>query len=75
MVEKAEKEGKLKPGSTIIEATAGNTGIGIALATINKGYKIIFIVPDKFSIEKQKIMKALGAEIINTLKKRGWKVL
>ena len=61
MVEKAEKEGKLKPGSTIIEATAGNTGIGIALAAINKGYKIIFIVPDKFSIEKQKIMKALGA--------------
>ncbi|HFD8692255.1 TPA: PLP-dependent cysteine synthase family protein [Clostridium perfringens] len=71
MVEKAEKEGKLKPGSTIIEATAGNTGIGIALAAINKGYKIIFIVPNKFSIEKQKIMKALGAEIINTPKEEG----
>ncbi|PWX19052.1 PLP-dependent cysteine synthase family protein [Clostridium perfringens] len=71
MVEKAEKEGKLKPGSTIIEATAGNTGIGIALAAINKGYKIMFIVPDKFSIEKQKIMKALGAEIINTPKEEG----
>ena len=71
MVEKAEKEGKLKLGSTIIEATAGNTGIGIALAAINKGYKIIFIVPDKFSIEKQKIMKALGAEIINTPKEEG----
>ncbi|MGV2804585.1 cysteine synthase [Clostridium perfringens] len=71
MVEKAEKEGKLKPGSTIIEATAGNTGIGIALAAINKGYKIIFIVPDKFSIEKQRIMKALGAEIINTPKEEG----
>lgn len=71
MVEKAEKEGKLKPGSTIIEATAGNTGIGIALAAINKGYKIIFIVPDKFSIDKQKIMKALGAEIINTPKEEG----
>lgn len=71
MVEKAEKEGKLKPGSTIIEATAGNTGIGIALAAINKGYKIIFIVTDKFSIEKQKIMKALGAEIINTPKEDG----
>ncbi|MCH1961505.1 cysteine synthase family protein [Clostridium perfringens] len=71
MVEKAEKEGKLKFGSTIIEATAGNTGIGIALAAINKGYKIIFIVPDKFSIEKQKIMKALGAEIINTPKEEG----
>lgn len=71
MIEKAEKEGKLKPGSTIIEATAGNTGIGIALAAINKGYKIIFIVPNKFSIEKQKIMKALGAEIINTPKEEG----
>ena len=71
MVEKAEKEGKLKPGSTIIEATAGNTGICIALAAINKGYKIIFIVPDKFSIEKQKIMKALGAKIINTPKEEG----
>lgn len=71
MVDKAEKEGKLKDGSTIIEATAGNTGIGIALAAINKGYKIIFIVPDKFSIEKQKIMKALGAEIINTPKEEG----
>ncbi|MDM0531580.1 cysteine synthase family protein [Clostridium perfringens] len=71
MVEKAEKEGKLKPGITIIEATAGNTGIGIALAAINKGYKIIFIVPDKFSIEKQKIMKALGSEIINTPKEEG----
>ena len=71
MVEKAEKEGKLKPGSTIIEATAGNTGIGIALAAIYKGYNIIFIVPDKFSIEKQKIMKALGAEIINTPKEEG----
>lgn len=71
MVEKAEKEGKLKSGITIIEATAGNTGIGIALAAINKGYKIIFIVPNKFSIEKQKIMKALGAEIINTPKEEG----
>ncbi|MDZ4993728.1 cysteine synthase [Clostridium perfringens] len=71
MVDKAEKDGKLKEGYTIIEATAGNTGIGIALAAINKGYKIIFIVPDKFSIEKQKIMKALGAEIINTPKEEG----
>lgn len=71
MVAKAEKEGKLKEGDTIIEATAGNTGIGIALAAINKGYKIIFVVPDKFSIEKQKIMKALGATIINTPKEEG----
>ncbi|MFT9498201.1 PLP-dependent cysteine synthase family protein [Anaerosolibacter sp.] len=66
IIEKAEEEGKLKEGYTIIEATAGNTGIGIALAAINRGYKIIFVVPGKFSIEKQMIMKALGAEIINT---------
>ncbi|HHW68664.1 MAG: cysteine synthase [Epulopiscium sp.] len=64
-IEKYEKEGRLKKGSTIIEATAGNTGIGIALAAVNRGYRIIFIVPGKFSVEKQMIMKALGAEIIN----------
>ena len=66
MIEDAERRGILKPGVTIVEATAGNTGIGIAVAALNKGYKIIFVVPDKFSIEKQKVMKALGAEIINT---------
>ena len=71
MIEKAEREGRLKKGYTIIEATAGNTGIGIALAALNKGYKVIFIVPEKFSIEKQKIMMALGGEIINTPKKDG----
>jgi len=71
MIEKAEREGILKPGSTIIEATAGNTGIGVALAALNKGYKIIFVVPEKFSIEKQKLMKSLGAVIINTPKEDG----
>lgn len=71
MIEAAEKEGKLKSGYTIIEATAGNTGIGIAIAAINKGYNIIFVVPEKFSIEKQTLMRALGAEIINTPKKDG----
>lgn len=65
LIEKYEKEGRLKKGSTIIEATAGNTGIGIALAAVNRGYKVIFIVPGKFSVEKQMLMKALGAEIIN----------
>jgi cysteine synthase A len=62
----AEKRGLLKPGSIIVETTAGNAGIGLALAAIGKGYRIIFTVPMKFSIEKQRIMKALGAEIINT---------
>lgn len=71
MIEKAEKEGRLKKGYTIIEATAGNTGIGIALAALNKGYEVIFVVPEKFSIEKQKVMQALGGKIINTPKKDG----
>ena len=71
MIEDAEKRGLLKPGSTIIEATAGNTGLGIALAAINKGYRIVFVVPEKFSIEKQILMKALGAEIINTSREKG----
>lgn len=71
MIEDAENRGQLKPGYTIIEATAGNTGLGIALAAINKGYRIIFIVPEKFSIEKQILMKALGGEIINTPREKG----
>ncbi len=71
MIADAEKKGKLKPGGTIIEATAGNTGLGIAFAALNKGYRIIFIVPTKFSIEKQKLMKALGAEVINTPREEG----
>ncbi|MFJ7827666.1 cysteine synthase A [Psychrobacillus sp. NPDC096623] len=66
LIEDAEKSGKLVPGGTIIEPTAGNTGIGIALAAIGKGYKVIFVVPQKFSVEKQTLMRALGAEIVNT---------
>ena len=71
MIRDAEEKGILKEGSTIVEATAGNTGIGIAFAALNKGYKVIFTVPTKFSEEKQKIMKALGAEIVNTPKEEG----
>lgn len=66
LIKDAEETGKLKPGGTIIEPTAGNTGIGIALAAIGKGYKVIFVVPQKFSVEKQTLMRALGAKIINT---------
>lgn len=66
MIADAEKRGVLKPGGTIVEATAGNTGLGIAFAALNKGYRIIFVVPTKFSEEKQTLMRALGAEIINT---------
>ena len=71
MINKAEAEGKLKPGTTIVEATAGNTGLGVALAALNKGYRVIFTVPEKFSQEKQMLMKALGAEIIITSREEG----
>src|SRR3984893_12661382 len=64
MVEVAEQEGKLKPGGTIIEGTSGNTGMGLALAAVVKGYKCIFTTTDKQSKEKMDILKALGAEVI-----------
>ena len=66
MIRRAEETGELKEGSTIIEATAGNTGIGLALIGVNKGYRVIFCVPQKFSKEKVMIMQALGAEVIRT---------
>ncbi len=71
MVADAEARGLLSEGSAIVEATAGNTGIGIALAALGKGYRVIFVVPDKFSEEKQAIMRALGAEIVNTPREKG----
>jgi len=64
MIEVAEQEGKLKPGGTIIECTSGNTGMGLALAAIVKGYKCIFTTTDKQSKEKIDILKAVGAEVI-----------
>jgi cystathionine beta-synthase len=64
MVEVAEKEGKIKPGGTIIECTSGNTGMGLALAAVVKGYKCIFATTDKQSKEKADILRALGAEVI-----------
>ena len=71
MIKDAEDRGILKSGYTIVEATAGNTGIGVALAAINKGYNVIFVVPEKFSVEKQTLMKALGATIISTPRQDG----
>ena len=71
MIEDAQKRGILKKGGTIVEATAGNTGLGIAFAALNKGYRIIFVVPTKFSEEKQTLLRALGAEIINTPREGG----
>src|SRR5579885_3363635 len=67
MIEAAEREGKLKPGarppSTLIEATAGNTGLGLALVAAQKGYRLILVIPDKMAQEKILHLKALGAEI------------
>ena len=71
MVNDAEQRGILSPGGTIVEATAGNTGLGIAFAALNRGYRIIFVVPTKFSAEKQALMRALGAEVINTPREKG----
>ena len=62
----AEKEGRLKPGGTIVEATAGNTGIGLALIGVQRGYKVALFVPERFSEEKVTIMRALGAEVTRT---------
>lgn len=64
MIEAAEKEGRLKTGGTIVEATSGNTGVGLALAAAVKGYRCIFTIPDKMSVEKVRLLRALGAEVI-----------
>src|SRR5262245_51950591 len=66
MIEQAEAEGRLGPGGTIIEATAGNTGVGLAMVAAVKGYRCIFVLPDKMSDEKVRLLKAYGAEIVIT---------
>ena len=71
MVRAAEEKGLLKPGSTIVEGTAGNMGLGIAFAAIGRGYNVVFVVPEKFSEEKQTLMRALGARIVNTPREDG----
>ncbi|GAC1650662.1 MAG: cystathionine beta-synthase [Gemmatimonadaceae bacterium] len=66
ILERAEREGRLRPGGTIVEGTSGNTGIGLAIAAALKGYKCIFTMPDKMSQEKVRLLKAFGAEVIVT---------
>ena len=66
IIRRAEQEGKLRAGGTIVEATAGNTGIGLALIGVNRGYKVALFVPERFSEEKVMLMRALGAEVIRT---------
>lgn len=66
MIDEAAKSGKLKPGMTIIEPTSGNTGIGLALCGVRKGYKVIIVMPENMSDERKKIIKALGADLVLT---------
>src|SRR5260221_7708067 len=66
MIDAAEREGKLKPGGTLVEATAGNTGLGLALVAARKGYRLILVIPDKMSQEKGFHLKAFGAELVMT---------
>ena len=66
IIRRAEQDGQLRAGGTIVEATAGNTGIGLALIGVNRGYKVKLFVPERFSEEKVKIMRALGAEVFRT---------
>jgi len=66
IIRRAEEQGRLRPGATLVEATAGNTGIGLALIGVNRGYKVVLFVPEQFSEEKVLIMRALGAEVIRT---------
>jgi cysteine synthase A len=73
MIKQAEADGRLKPGGVIIEATAGNTGIGLALIGVSGGYHVLVVVPEGFSEEKVTIMRALGAEVTRTPEKDGMK--
>ncbi|HXV57768.1 MAG TPA: pyridoxal-phosphate dependent enzyme, partial [Gaiellaceae bacterium] len=64
MIEAAEREGKLRPGGTIVEPTSGNTGVGLAIAAAIKGYRCVFVMPDKIAEEKRALLRGYGAEVV-----------
>ena len=66
IIEEAERSGRLKPGGTVVESTSGNTGVGLAIACAIKGYKTIFVMPDKMSQEKIQLLRAFGAKVVIT---------
>ena len=66
MIEAAERDGQLRPGGTIVEPTSGNTGVGLAIAAAHRGYRCIFVMPDKMSQEKISMLRAYGAEVVIT---------
>src|SRR5512146_3375946 len=66
VIEEAERNGKLKPGQTVVEATSGNTGIGLAMVCAQKGYPLVVTMADSFSVERRRLMRILGAKVVLT---------
>ncbi len=66
IIDAAERDGRLRPGGTIVEPTSGNTGVGLALVALQRGYRMVFVVPDKFEGEKVAVLRAYGAEVVVT---------